>query len=84
MNLTTISTNFHMLTLVNGVRVWFSYETPIAVQDRDGSTYVRTNQWGTTTGKHLNRMDGGDTDAKAHRLDTEEFEAILNALTTKP
>ncbi|QOP64794.1 hypothetical protein SEA_DELAGARZA_35 [Microbacterium phage DelaGarza] len=57
-----------------GIRIWFSYETPIAFH-RDGERrVVRENSWSTTTGKHLNRIDGGD---KASRIDGRTFEREL-------
>jgi hypothetical protein len=36
---------------------------------------VHENVWGTTTGKHLNAIDGGD---KKSRLKSAEFEKELN------
>jgi hypothetical protein len=53
--------------------VWFSYSTPVAFRGRAG-VYVRQNSWGTTTGKHLNWIDGG---CKKSRIDGEEFERLL-------
>ena len=54
----------------NGNCYWFSYDTLVAFQKRFGKRYVHTNDWGTTTGKHLNGIDGGD---KKNRLSDEEF-----------
>jgi hypothetical protein len=34
--------------------IWFSYEEPIAFFTPSTGLVVSTNQWGTTTGKHLN------------------------------
>jgi hypothetical protein len=39
---------------------WFSYQTLVAFQKFGGKRYVRQNAWSTTTGKHLNAIDGGD------------------------
>ena len=44
--------NFCRLDLM-GLTVWFSYETPIAFRD-DNGLVVRKNDWGPTTGKHIN------------------------------
>ena len=53
---------------------WFSYQTLVAFKPIDGPKIVRQNDWGPTTGKHLNWIDGGD---KASRVSGAEFEATL-------
>jgi hypothetical protein len=58
------------------VRVWFSYSTPIAFTSQDHNRVVRENDWGPTTGKHLNWIDGGDKDAKKRRVDSDTFERL--------
>lgn len=63
---------------VNGVTIWFSYRTPVAFQT-DGRSIVRENDWSTTTGKHLNYIDGGTPEAKKARVSGEEFERLLSA-----
>jgi len=50
------------------IRVWFSYETPIAFME-DGNIVCRENDWGPTTGKHM-RWIGVD---KQNRVSAEEF-----------
>lgn len=60
------------IVVANRVRYWFSYSTCVAFQAM-GHTYVRKNVWGTTTGKHLNAIDGGDRQAKEKRLDQADF-----------
>lgn len=67
---------------VGGVAVWFSYSTPVAIR-RDGhDLIVRENVWGTTTGKHLNAIDGGHSRTAegraivAARVSGERFAAI--------
>jgi len=44
--------------------IWFSYRTPIAFHyyDEEGgrSLWVCENDWGPTTSKHLNIIDGGN------------------------
>ena len=54
-----------------GNTYWFSYRTLIAFKSVDGPKVVRQNEWSTTTGKHLNAIDGGD---KKSRLNRVEFE----------
>ena len=52
------------------VSVWYSYRTAVAIQIDDGPIVVRKNEWGPTTGKHLNAIDGGD---KSTRVDATQF-----------
>ena len=59
-----------------GITIWFSYSTPVAFHGPGGKRTVRQNNWGPTTGKHLNWIDGGD---KASRLPSDAFEAALAA-----
>lgn len=82
MSLPTITTekNFTIVEL-DSVRLWFSYSTLIGFVKRNGSgagkRFVSENCWSTTTGKHLNAIDGGD---KKSRLPREEFEDTYNKL----
>jgi len=59
----------------NGLTLYYSYDTIIAFCGRDGLK-VRVNDWSTTTGKHLNWIDGAGK-AKANRLEGEEFINLL-------
>jgi len=59
---------------VAGVTVWFSYTTPVAFRGKEGGTVVRKNDWSTTTGKHLNLIDGGSPASKKERVSGEDFE----------
>lgn len=65
-----------VFTLPCGGRIWFSYKTPVAFAKGDWDIFrlVRHNDWGATTGKHLNWIDGGD---KAARVSSVDFEAAL-------
>jgi hypothetical protein len=55
-----------------GNQFYFSYDTLVAFRSaKSNRLVVRQNLWGTTTGKHLNAIDGG---AKADRVSTQEFE----------
>ena len=70
------SNNYGAHTLrvrVGAVTVWFSYSTPVAFLVDGGRKVVRQNEWGQTTGKHLNWIDGGD---KASRVDSATFERL--------
>ena len=61
---------------IGEIDVYFSYQTPVAFRGPNGLR-VRENEWGPTTGKHLNWIDGGD---KKHRIPGEQFERELSAL----
>jgi hypothetical protein len=56
-----------------------SYNTIVAFQYKNnvGSLVVCHNHWSTTTGKHLNWIDGGDVNAKKRRLPQSEFNKEL-------
>lgn len=58
-------------------KVYFSYETPIAVRI-DGKLTISENNWGPTTGKHLNSIC---TD-KSIRVANREVLAAIKTLTT--
>ena len=56
------------------ITVWFSYKTPVAFFTTKTGKVVRENDWQTTTGKHLNWIDGSN---KKARVDSETFESML-------
>lgn len=60
---------------IGPLTVWFSYKTPVAFQLDGKLRVVRRNQWGPTTGKHLNWIDGGN---QKERVDSDEFERRFN------
>jgi len=51
----TDKANFSCLE-IGHLTIWFSYETPIAYHDSNGFV-IRENDWGPTTGKHLNSVN---------------------------
>jgi hypothetical protein len=63
-------------TDANGVTYYMSYSTLVAVKVPGRPAIVRRNDWSTTTGKHLNAIDGGD---KASRLSADDFRAAVAA-----
>lgn len=66
--------NYTMVDMRDGREYHFSYQTLVAFRRRrDGKLVVRQNDWSTTTGKHLNALDGGD---KKSRVDGEMFERM--------
>ena len=58
----------------DNLTIWYSYNTIIAYRASGHLTRVRQNDWSTTTGKHLNAIDGGD---KKSRIPGADFEAQL-------
>lgn len=48
--------NGRMLELSN-LKLYFSYETLIAFEHPDAGLVIRENNWGPTTGKHLNAIN---------------------------
>ena len=59
-----------------GNRYWYSYDTLVAFRIK-GEFHIIENYWGTTTGKHLNWINGN----KSIRETDEEFKANLKRLT---
>ena len=55
---------------------YFSYQTVVAFRNGSGLR-VSENDWGSTTGKHLNWIDGGQ---KKTRLPRAQFQAELDTL----
>ncbi len=72
----TNRTNFTAVT-IGEVTVWFSYKTPIALMAPGIGRVVRENEWGPTTGGHLNHVDRGTVEAKARRVDGDRFAEAL-------
>ena len=70
-NLTRVTTPEHSL--------YFSYETLVAFSTERAGLIVRANEWGTTTGKHLSKIDGGTKEAKAERVNSNVWEINLRA-----
>ncbi len=70
------------------IQVWYSYRTPVAFALEGDPPTVSQNEWGPTTGKHLNAIDGGAPDDKRRRLPRALFEnklkQALASLTPTP
>lgn len=56
-------------------KYWFSYDTLVAF-NINGEFHIIKNYWGSTTGKHLNWIDGDHS----IREDRETFDANFNRL----
>lgn len=65
-----------MYIKVGKLSLYFSYDTVVAFDNGDGLV-VRQNDWSTTTGKHLNAIDGGN---KKARIPGTVFEEKLNVV----
>jgi hypothetical protein len=68
----SLSSNTHTVC-IGPVRLYFSYSTLVGFNAPRISTVVRVNKWSSTTGKHLNAIDGGDT---GRRVQDEDFLAL--------
>lgn len=71
------SSNYGAHTLcvsVGPIDVYYSYTTVVAFRTPDAGLVVRHNEWGPTTGKHLNWIDGGSTERVKARRSREDFE----------
>ena len=67
----------HTIQLIlPGLTLFYSYKTIVAYADRMDGRVVCENRWSTTTGKHLNMIDGGN---KKSRKDGATFDAMLQA-----
>lgn len=59
------------------ISFYFSYDTIVAFYTIQTGRVVCKNNWSTTTGKHLNWIDGGD---KKSRLSYDEFQTKLESV----
>lgn len=62
---------------IGNVSLYFSYKTLIAYSDPQDGLVVCENAWSTTTGKHLNYVDGGN---KKSRFNPAIFEEKAQAM----
>jgi hypothetical protein len=62
---------------INNTTLYFSYNTIVAFRTPGYGLKVSENIWSTTTGGHLNAIDGGD---KSGRLEHEQFMKELSRL----
>lgn len=63
---------------IGSLSVWYSYKTPIAYYHPSTGKVIRENEWGPTTGKHLNAIDQN----KKVRIAGEAFERQFSELLT--
>jgi hypothetical protein len=67
-----------LLVTMGSISIWFSYRTPVAVTD-GVEFFITENQWGPTTGKHLNWIDPD----KSKRIPNQEFDQRLSYILEK-
>ena len=79
MNLTPIASNMTELELKDGVRVLFSYKTPVAMIDMNTEkVYVTEKYWSPTTSRHINKWCGGNSMIKKPQ---EYFDNLIKAVS---
>ena len=63
----------------DGIRVFYSYSTPVAFLRDDGRFIISENKWSTTTAKHLNWIeDFCGHERKIKRIPFSEFQKAFN------
>lgn len=78
MRIVQISPNFLCLRLTD-FRVWFSYETPIAIQLGHQPALIRKNDWSRMTGKHINAVKS-EVNESYLQVSGDEFIEYLNII----
>ena len=75
MQLKRLGSNQTEISLNNGTKVFFSYDTPVAAQLPDYE-YVRTaTKWSVTTSRHINKWLEG---VNATEVDQEVLNNLVN------
>lgn len=59
---------------LGNISLYYSYRTIIAFHTIDEGLVVCSNEWGPTTARHLNLIDGGNVE---DRIDYDEFQDKL-------
>ena len=59
------------------IELWYSYETIVAYRDMQDGLVVIQNQWGATTGKHLNWINDDKSGRLPHNKFVEKLYAAL-------
>ncbi len=76
MNLNPIRANMTELEIKPGVKILFSYKTPVAFHDMNTATVYRTSKkWSVTTTRHINQWLGGKGDTE---MPQDYFDALLS------
>ena len=64
---------------IGPITLYYSYSTLVAFRAPGCGLVVHQNDWGKTTGKHLNWIDGGreDPEQRRRRVNDDAFEQLL-------
>lgn len=77
--LRNLKPNFHQV-IVGSMTLYFSYETIIGfMPDATGKTTARENEWGPTTGKHLNEIQPDKSARLTHDAFLDALRETMNA-----
>lgn len=73
--------NFRTVTMHNPrtaqvLKIWWSYRTVVGFA-HSGKRFVRENEWGPTTGRHINEIASVGGLTKADRIPGERFDIML-------
>lgn len=68
---------------LGSITVWFSYSTPVAFRTPESGLVVRENDWGPTTGKHLNMIEAQAGGAVRDRVGYREFSELWERHTAE-
>lgn len=60
------------------LELYFSYDTIVAFQERGQEIVASQNVWSSTTGRHLNEIDGGEKEERKDRVSHQEFRKALD------
>lgn len=81
MNLTPIKANMTELDLPGGLKVLFSYKTPVAVRWTNGAAYTfyqTEKKWSQTTTRHIKTWLASDGDPGAQFKPQDYFDQLLD------
>lgn len=70
MRLIRIMNNFHTIT-IGDLKIWFSYETPIAIKKNESNVIIQESTWSKATGKHINYIKSNYNYLQVSQMDFE-------------
>jgi hypothetical protein len=73
MNLKPLASNMTELTLRDGSRILFSYETPVAHYKPSEFLYKTDKKWSQTTSRHINKWDIANWSDIAYTSQPQEY-----------
>lgn len=79
MILTPIKNNMNEVEVL-GMKVLFSYKTPVAVIDQTGKAFKTEKKWSNTTSRHINQwLEGVEATLKPQ----EYFDSLFDTIDKK-